>query len=246
CLSDGGGERRLDSARAFAALVPAARAGARGGRGQARGPGSEPRVLRPEGRRRHVRPGDGRWAVRSSDLGRPPDRGSTEAARGAPRLAEAAAGVERRGGRGGGARRPGGGAETRVKGRHPNGTLPGPEGGERSLRQTALPAGPDPDPGLAAAAPDTARLSRFEVPRWVMLRSLVVPGWGQLYNGSWFKALAVAGGEVGLVAALFRDRRVLDRMLADVDRARASHDDVTEQALVDDYNARLNGYVTHQ
>src|SRR5439155_5554752 len=150
CLSDGGGERRLDSARAFAALVPAARAGARGGRGQARGPGSEPRVLRPEGRRRHVRPGDGRWAVRSSDLGRPPDRGSTEAARGAPRLAEAAAGVERRGGRGGGARRPGGGAETRVKERHPNGTLPGPEVVERSLRQTALPAGPDPDPGLAA------------------------------------------------------------------------------------------------
>ena len=74
----------------------------------------------------------------------------------------------------------------------------------------------------------------------------MVPGWGQLYNGSWFKALAVAGGEGGLVAALFRDRRVLDRMLADVDRARASHDDVTEQALVDDYNARLNGYVTHQ
>ena len=113
-------------------------------------------------------------------------------------------------------------------------------------KDTAQIRGSEQAPKPAAAAPDTAGLSRFEVPRWVMLRSLVVPGWGQLYNGSWFKALAVAGGEVGLVAALFRDRRVLDRMLADVDRARASHDDVTEQALVDDYNARLNGYVTHQ
>jgi len=32
-----------------------------------------------------------------------------------------------------------------------------------------------------------------------MLRSLFVPGWGQLYNGKWFKAIIVAGTETGLV-----------------------------------------------
>ena len=120
--------------------------------------------------------------------------------------------------------------------------------GNAAGRDTALNRGSEQPrkPVASGAAGDTARLSRFEAPRWVMIRTLVVPGWGQLHNGSWFKALAVAGGEGGLVAALFRDRRVLDRMLADVDRARASHDDATEQALVDDYNARLNGYVTRQ
>ena len=36
-------------------------------------------------------------------------------------------------------------------------------------------------------------------PKGAMLRSLIVPGWGQLYNGKWFKALAAAGAEIGLV-----------------------------------------------
>ena len=30
-----------------------------------------------------------------------------------------------------------------------------------------------------------------------MLRSLFVPGWGQLYNGKWFKALVIGGTEIG-------------------------------------------------
>ncbi len=37
-------------------------------------------------------------------------------------------------------------------------------------------------------------------PTGAMLRSAVVPGWGQLYNGKWFKAILVAGAEIGLVA----------------------------------------------
>ncbi len=37
-------------------------------------------------------------------------------------------------------------------------------------------------------------------PTGAMLRSLVVPGWGQFYNGKWFKGLLVAGTEIGLVA----------------------------------------------
>jgi hypothetical protein len=37
-------------------------------------------------------------------------------------------------------------------------------------------------------------------PKGAMLRSLIVPGWGQLYNGKWFKALVAAGAEIGLVS----------------------------------------------
>jgi hypothetical protein len=36
-------------------------------------------------------------------------------------------------------------------------------------------------------------------PRGAMLRSLMVPGWGQFYNGKWFKAMLAAGGEIGLI-----------------------------------------------
>jgi len=36
-------------------------------------------------------------------------------------------------------------------------------------------------------------------PRGAMLRSVILPGWGQFYNGKWFKALLVAGTEIGLV-----------------------------------------------
>ncbi len=37
-------------------------------------------------------------------------------------------------------------------------------------------------------------------PRSVMLRSVVVPGWGQYYNRQYLKAALVCGAEVGLVA----------------------------------------------
>ena len=33
-----------------------------------------------------------------------------------------------------------------------------------------------------------------------MLRSLVLPGWGQFYNGKWFKGILIGGTEVGLIA----------------------------------------------
>jgi hypothetical protein len=37
-------------------------------------------------------------------------------------------------------------------------------------------------------------------PSGAMLRSLAVPGWGQFYNGKWFKGIVIGGAEVGLVA----------------------------------------------
>ncbi len=38
----------------------------------------------------------------------------------------------------------------------------------------------------------------YKDPTGAMLRSLLVPGWGQFYNGKWFKGLLVAGTEIGL------------------------------------------------
>jgi len=36
-------------------------------------------------------------------------------------------------------------------------------------------------------------------PRGAMIRSILLPGWGQFYNGKWFKGILVAGTEIGLV-----------------------------------------------
>ncbi len=36
-------------------------------------------------------------------------------------------------------------------------------------------------------------------PRGAMLRSIFVPGWGQFYNGKWFKGIVIAGTECGIV-----------------------------------------------
>ena len=36
-------------------------------------------------------------------------------------------------------------------------------------------------------------------PKGAMLRSLALPGWGQLYNEKWFKSIIIAGTEVGLI-----------------------------------------------
>jgi hypothetical protein len=48
-------------------------------------------------------------------------------------------------------------------------------------------------------ASDSLRVA-VKSPKGAMLRSLCVPGWGQLYNGKWFKALLAAGTEFGLIA----------------------------------------------
>lgn len=44
-------------------------------------------------------------------------------------------------------------------------------------------------------------LKKKSSPRSVMLRSLLVPGWGQYYNRQYLKAALVCGGEVGLITA---------------------------------------------
>ena len=88
--------------------------------------------------------------------------------------------------------------------------------------------------------------SRLAAPRWVMLRSLVVPGWGQAYNHAWIKAALVIGAEAGLGFAISNDRRELDRLEEAVHVTQNGSDADAERAAVNAFNARLNTESTHQ
>lgn len=65
--------------------------------------------------------------------------------------------------------------------------------------------------GCAAwAADQPATADSVKSPTGAMLRSLAVPGWGQWYNGKKFKAVLLAGGEIGLVT----DAVILNQLAA--------------------------------
>jgi hypothetical protein len=110
------------------------------------------------------------------------------------------------------------------------------------------PATPPPASGGAAGetkatetrVPAANPLSGFDAPHWVMLRSLVVPGWGQLHNGSWIKALGVATGEGILIARIIDDNQALNDLNAQIDAARANGDANAEAVAIEAYNSRLN------
>jgi len=85
-----------------------------------------------------------------------------------------------------------------------------------------------------------------EEPRWVMARSVIVPGWGQAHNGAWYKATAVATGEVWLGTLLVKDQRELDRLTQEIVDAQAANDQEGEAELVNQYNARLDQRIARQ
>jgi hypothetical protein len=47
-------------------------------------------------------------------------------------------------------------------------------------------------------------------PFWVMMRSAVVPGWGQLHNGSWVKALIFGGAQCGFIYGIVNEDRLAE------------------------------------
>ncbi len=101
-------------------------------------------------------------------------------------------------------------------------------------------------------APDTvsrpaaAAGSWTEQPRFVMLRSLLIPGWGQVHNRAWLKAAGVAGTETWLISSILRDQRDLDGLLSEVESARLAQDEARYAAAANRYNARLDTYVGRQ
>ena len=103
---------------------------------------------------------------------------------------------------------------------------------ERVLREAAA--------RRRARARTPITLGRFDAPRWVMLRSALVPGWGQLHNGSWIKALGIAAGEVAFGIEMLKDERDLDRLSRLADEAQAANDEEAFAVAVNAYNARLD------
>ena len=98
----------------------------------------------------------------------------------------------------------------------------------------------------SAAADSTRRRSWTRQPRFVMARSLILPGWGQFYNHAWLKAAAVAGGEGWLGAGVIEDQRRLDDILRELDRARQDIDREREATLVNQYNDQLDQRLARQ
>jgi hypothetical protein len=80
----------------------------------------------------------------------------------------------------------------------------------------------------------------------VMLRALVIPGWGQWHNHGYVKCVAVAGAEGWLGAGILSARSDLDRLLREVNAADAGSDPAASAAARNRYNARLDQYVGRQ
>src|SRR5262245_10826129 len=133
---------------------------------------------------------------------------------------------------------PGARAETRS-----SGTTPA-DSGRAAVKTTAtIPAGTTPaaeseEPPATGRTIPMAERSRFDQPRWVMMRSLVVPGWGQAYNKAWFKAAGVAAGELALIKAIVNDEHELSHLSDQIDQAQADGDEAAYDKDVADYNAR--------
>jgi uncharacterized protein DUF5683 len=94
------------------------------------------------------------------------------------------------------------------------------------------------------AAP--AKPGRFSEPRYVMFRSLLIPGWGQLYNRSWIKAGIFAGLEGWMIAGLITDEHKLNELSRAVNDAQARNDETAFDAAVNAYNDRLDRTISRR
>jgi hypothetical protein len=111
---------------------------------------------------------------------------------------------------------------------------------DTSVLRPARPASPDtislrsPRRRAAIVGGDTTGAGRRErqgfltAPRWVMLRSLIFPGWGQLENRAWLKALILGGADGYLRVRAIDDERRIRRLLSDVDQAKAGYDQANQ------------------
>ena len=98
---------------------------------------------------------------------------------------------------------------------------------------------------------DTVRVAAHpqhwsDQPRFVMARSLIVPGWGQFYNHAWIKGVAVAGTETWFIVTLVQDKNALDDLQSEIDDARNDGDKPRYADAVSRYNDRLDTFVAHQ
>jgi len=55
-------------------------------------------------------------------------------------------------------------------------------------------------------------------PTGAMLRSMILPGWGQFYNGKWFKGILIGGAEIGFITNAIVLNQYLQSAETEVDR----------------------------
>jgi hypothetical protein len=98
-------------------------------------------------------------------------------------------------------------------------------------------------------AGEVPREGRFDAPGWVMMRSMTVPGWGQLHNGSWIKAGIIAGLEGALIVGIVHDNQDMSHYqhAADValdayNAAVADSNGVAADAAYDAHQAAISAY----
>lgn len=66
---------------------------------------------------------------------------------------------------------------------------------------------------------DTTKRSKAKNPTGAMVRSILFPGWGQLYNGKYFKAILVFGVEAGIIGyAIYMNQKAHESGISDFDR----------------------------
>jgi hypothetical protein len=92
---------------------------------------------------------------------------------------------------------------------------------------------------------DAAR-GAFSAPGWVMMRSAVLPGWGQWYNRQWVKALVIGGVEAGMAYRIYDDNRTLEDLDRRAAEALMNGDLELQNELALQYNDRLDTMVARQ
>lgn len=73
-------------------------------------------------------------------------------------------------------------------------------------------------------------LGRYDQPHWVMLRSLVIPGWGQWHNGSWIKTALIGGPDAYLRVKVVQDQHQLNGLSQTADETGASLANANQEA----------------
>ena len=103
---------------------------------------------------------------------------------------------------------------------------------------SVAPAQPSPGPKRKTAPAATAKKEKhIEPPYRIVLRSLLYPGWGQLYNGKSLKALAVFVSEGALLGMIYSESRAASRAY---DKHLEATNDTRAAELYADYEDHFN------
>jgi len=99
-----------------------------------------------------------------------------------------------------------------------------------------------PRPKKEAAAKSAKKERHVEPPYRIVLRSLLYPGWGQLYNGKSLKALAVFASESALLSMIYTEWRAASRAY---DAHLTEPDDTKAAKLYAEYEDHFNKQETY-